>query len=373
MALFENAISALKDSKRKRLEGDIVAIPWSLPRLSKVLPGIEQRRYVLVTASPKSGKTQVADFLYMYQPIEWLIKHPDSNVKLKIFYFSLEVSSQAKVKAAISYKLFRNYKMAISPQKLSSVYEDYILDDEVERVIDSKDFQDWFKVFEQTVTFFDSVRNPYGIFNTVRSYAETHGTYTYKKVKWKEPDGSFTLKKIRDRYIPKDPDEYVIVITDHVGLLQPEKGETLHQTINKFSAEYCLEMRDSWGYIPVIVQQQTADSSKAQFTYRGDTIIDKVKPDAEGLADSKYTARDVDLMLSLFNPTKYKIKYYEGVDLVRMGDNHREFAINLNRHGISNATVQFYFLGSSSYFSELPKEMSEKDYEKIEEINRNMY
>ena len=127
-------------------------------------------------------------------------------------------------------------------------------------------------------------------------------------------------------------------------------------------------MRDKWRYIPTIVQQQSADSSRAQFNYRGDTIIDKIKPDPEGLSDCKYTARDVDLMVSLFYPRRYNIKKYEGIDLERLGDNHREFIINLNRNGISNATIQLLFLGSSSYFEELPRELSEFDYIKYEEI-----
>jgi hypothetical protein len=185
---------------------------------------------------------------------------------------------------------------------------------------------------------------------------------------WQNDDGTYSPRVVRDRYIPVRPDEYVIIVVDHIGLLQTGTNETLHQAIGRFSSEYCLEMRDKWKYIPTIVQQQTADSSKAQFTYKGDTIIDKIRPDAEGLADNKYTARDVDLMVSLFYPRRYNIDNYENIDLVRMGDNHREFMINLNRNGISNASIQLFFLGSSSYFAELPQIVTEFDYNKYESI-----
>ena len=84
--------------------------------------------------------------------------------------------------------------------------------------------------------------------------------------------------------------------------------------------------------------------------------------------DMKYTARDADLMISLFYPYRYKIKEYEGIDLDKIGNSHREFMINLNRNGISNASIQLLFLGSSSYFTELPKEMFDSDYEKIEKL-----
>ena len=42
--------------------------------------------------------------------------------------------------------------------------------------------------------------------------------------------------------------------------------------------------------------------------------------------------------------------------------------INLNRSGISNASIQLFFLGSSSYFSEFPQKLTEFDYSKYESI-----
>jgi hypothetical protein len=371
--LYEDVLGELSSNKNRRISGDVIAIPWSLPRLSGVLPGIEQGRYNLISASPKAGKSQLTDFLYVYQPIEWIIAHPETNIKLKIFYFSLEVSKSTKIKSAICYKLFKDYNVVISPQKLASIFGGYILDDKIEAIINSMEFKAWFARFESMVTYYDTIRSPDQIFHYVRSYAEhpDNGSYTYKEISWQNDDGTYTPRKVRDKYIPVRPDEYVIVIVDHIGLLQTAPGETLHQTILKYSSEYCLKMRDRWKYIPTIVQQQSADSSRAQFNYRGDTIIDKIRPDSEGLADNKYTARDVDLMVSLFYPKRYNIDKHEDLDLKRLGDSHREFMINLNRNGISNASIQLFFLGSSSYFSELPKVMTEFDYINYENITKS--
>jgi len=374
MPLFSNVNKTIKDNKERRLAGDVIAIPWSLPRLAAVLPGIEQGRYNLISGSPKSGKSSLTDFLYVYQPVQWMINNPSTDISLKIFYFSLEVSKETKIKSAICYKLFVDHNILISPQKLSSVFGNYILKDSIEKIIDSLSFREWFHKFESMVTFYDSIRNPFGIFNIMKSYAEhpSHGKYTYKTISWQNEDKSYTNRKVRDQYIPTNPNEYIIVIVDHVSLLQPTKGDTLHQAISKFSSDYCLQMRDKWRYIPVLVQQQAADSSRAQFTFRGDTVIDKIKPDAEGLADMKYSARDADLMISLFYPYRYKIKEYESIDLEKIGNSHREFMINLNRNGISNASIQLLFLGSSSYFAELPKEMKDSDYQKIDKLIKSI-
>jgi hypothetical protein len=368
--LYSNVVEELKSNKIRRKSGDVIAIPWSLPRLSAVLPGIEKGRYNLISASTKAGKSQLTDFLYVYQPVEWILRNPTSDITLKIFYFSLEVSKETKIKAAMCYKLYADYGILISPQKLSSIFGDYILDDKVEAIVNSEEFRSWFIGFEKIVSFYDTIRSPGQIFHLVKSYAEhpSNGSYTYKTISWQNEDGTYLPREVKDKYIPVRPNEYVIPIVDHVGLFQTLPGETLYQAIGKFSSEYCLVMRDKWHYIPTIVQQQSADSTRAQFNFKGDTIIDKIKPDAEGLADQKATSRDIDLMLSLFYPKRYNIDTYEDIDLNRMGDNHRELMINLNRSGISNASIQLLFLGSSSFFSELPQKINEFDYVKYESI-----
>ena len=76
-------------------------------------------------------------------------------------------------------------------------------------------------------------------------------------------------------------------------------------------------------------------------------------------------------MISLFSPALYGLSEYEGWDLARIGKNHRELMVNLNRDGISNASVQLMFLGACNYFAELPREPNEKVYQQIAEFNKN--
>lgn len=52
-SLYEDTVRRLKENKSKRLSGEIIAIPWMLPRLSRVLPGIEPEKIIVVTAGPK--------------------------------------------------------------------------------------------------------------------------------------------------------------------------------------------------------------------------------------------------------------------------------------------------------------------------------
>lgn len=92
--LYKEVIRSLKDNRDKRLRGEIIAIPWyKLPRLSKVLPGIVKEIYCLISANQKVGKSQITDYLYVFQPIDYLFEHRNSNIDIEIDYFSLEIKN----------------------------------------------------------------------------------------------------------------------------------------------------------------------------------------------------------------------------------------------------------------------------------------
>ena len=368
-SLYEDTLDSLVRNKERRLAGDIIAIPWNLPRLAKVLPGIEPEKMVLVSSGPKAGKTQITNFLYVFQPIDYLFEHPESNLDLKIFYFSLEISKEAFMRQAISYRLFSKYKITISQQKLQSSFNDYILDDRIEQLI--KKESEWFEFLESKLDIIDNIRNPTAIFKYMEGWLNQNGVWTYKNLTFEGKDHS-----VRDKYFPNNPNLIVMGLVDHVSLLNSEGGLDQRQTIGRFSSEYCLKLRDKYKCLMVLVQQQALASEQQQFTNSGKSILEKLKPSPDGLANNKEVSRDVNLMIGLFNPSKFGFSTYKqsgissGYDLDRLRDNHRELLILLNRDGISNAAIDLYFNGASAYFAELPKpdEISEIDYIEIEKL-----
>lgn len=370
---IKRVVDQLKKNRERKLNGDLIAIPWSLPRLSSILPGVRQKQFTIISAQSKGGKSQLANYLYMFEPIDWYLKNRDStNITLKVFYFSLEISADLLIISAISYKLFKSYGIIISPDNLQSVFAGYTLDDRLLKIIDSREFQQWLMEFQSIVTIHDDIRNTTGISLTMKSYAESNGHYEYKSIDWQNEDGSSTRKEVIDRYVPDRPDEYVVVLVDHAGLISPQKDQSsLYEAIGELSSKIFLKFRDRWGYSPVLIQQQTANSTDAQYTNRGEVMVERLKPNPEGLADNKSTKNDANLMISLFWPYNYKIPSYNGWDLARIGMNHRELLINLNRNGISSASIDLMFLGACNYFAELPREPSERVYQQIAEYNRS--
>lgn len=375
MNLYESTLDQIKKNKKIREEGKLISIPWKgLPRFSKVLPGIIKEQYTIVTGQQKSAKSQITDFLYVYQVVDFLFNNPDSGITAKIRYYSLEMSSDAKMRQVMSYRLFQKYRIGISPQKLRSVFEGYIVDDKIISLIEQE--KEWFGFFESIVEYITDIRNPYGIYSDLKNYCESTGTYSYKNINWYNDDTKrFELRKAIDQYIPNNPNEIIIAIVDHASLLQIEAQDRgdLQKTMLRFSSEYCLHLRDRYKLALVVIQQQSPDSEKQQFTNTGSSIIDKLKPTADGLGDMKRSSRDANLMLGVFGPYKYGVKTYNGYNLERLQDNYRELSILLNRDGISNATIGLYFNGASNYFAELPKsnEIKESDYSAIENIRVN--
>ena len=115
--------------------------------------------------------TQICDFLYLFTPLEYTFENPD-KCKVKIFYFTLEMSKEKKMQQYMCYKLFTktNSKIHIDLKSINSVFEDSPIDDEILDLLSSEEYLKEAEHFEKTVQFFDdkSTRNPTGIFLAIK-------------------------------------------------------------------------------------------------------------------------------------------------------------------------------------------------------------
>lgn len=197
-------------------------------------------------------------------------------------------------------------------------------------------------------------------------YAEMNGSWTEKDIKWINDDKSVSVKRIKDTYVSNDPDEFVIVIIDNYNVMLPEKNQSTFDAIHKFSSDYALTMRDKFKYAIVAVQQQAAAQEQQQYTFSGNSIIDKLKPSPDGLGDCKLVGRDVNLMIGLFAPARYKIPNYAGYNIQRLGDHYRELLVIFNRDGSGYCSDHLLFHGAVNHFEELPSQPTEEFYRNIE-------
>lgn len=344
--LYTRVYEQITNRRERILSGKINCIKWGLPRFEESSPGIEQGKYYLVTGASKAAKTQLADFLFMYNPIQQIIDN-NLKIKLKIFYFSLEMSKDEKMLACFANLLYVKEGVRVNPTDLKSTKEDKVLPQHILDLIQK--YQPYFEKIEEIVEFVDSVRHPTGVYNLVREYAVANG-----KIHTRTIDINGKLTEVEDYYEPNDPEEYVMVMIDHVSLIQPEKRNgvqlTLHESISILSSDYLIKLRNRFNYSPVVIQQQALVGENLEHKKAG-----ALKPSPANLADNKLTIRDCNIALGIFSPFKNELAEYYGYDIKYFKDNIRFLEIMIARDGGGGTVCPLYFDGAVNYFKELPK------------------
>jgi hypothetical protein len=368
-SLKERVIQDLEERRENVLTGKINCIPSPFTRFRSDFVGIMKGCYYLISGGAKSGKTKITNQLFVYSPLLYAYEHPD-QVKLKIFYYALEETKEEILTRFMSYLLYTmsGGVIRISPLDLRSTNSDKVVSQDVLDLLKSEEYNKLLDFFEEHVIFGSSA-NPTGIWVDMTKYAEANGNIHYKDVEITDKNtGELKVIKAFDYYEPVDPDEYVMIIVDHVSLLGLERGMNTRETINKLS-EYMVILRNKYNYIPVIVQQQSSETLGLD-AYRAN----KIKPTLTGLGDSKYTARDSSLFLGITNPYAHEMPNYYNYDITKLKDNFRLLEVVMSRIGPSNGAVGLYFDGATGFIKELPppnnKEALDKIYKYIEKIRQ---
>ena len=374
MGLIDETLKYLHERRQNLIDGKVNCIPSPFTSFRQDFVGIEQETYYCVTANQKAAKSQFTSFMFLYTPILYAYAHPD-KVRVRIFYAPLEESKRKVTMRFMRYLLYihSGFKIRVTHQELTSTLEGNPVSEEVLNVLESEEYKKIMEFFESHVTFLED-RNPTGCYKAIVKYACEHGERIKQPLTITDEFGETkTVEKIVG-YKPLDPDEYVIIIADHVGLLQEERGLDKRLTIRKYS-EYMMELRDYYRYIPVIVQQQSSEvQSMDAFK------LNRISPTPGALADCKDTRYDVNVMLGLTNPYAAHITTYPGsggYDITKLRDHQRFLEVMLTRDGTANAIKALYFDGAVSYFKELPgpnnpiyEEYMEKVYALIDRIKQ---
>lgn len=212
------------------------------------------------------------------------------------------------------------------------------------------------------VEYFD-IKNPTGINKACREYALNHGHLNKKTIKIKGPLGEDMDRDILDElnpYTPDDPEEYRIIILDNASNLMSESGLNKRETIEKMS-KYAITLRDQLKYTFVLIQHQAQDKEGNE-SFK----LNRLKPSSDGLADSKTTSRDANLVIGLYSPFKYGLREYEGYDITKLRDNVRFMEVIEDRdYGANGQICPLYFDGAVSSFAELPRAQDKEKMDKM--------
>ena len=358
-SLVQRVLTNLENRRQRIITGGINCIPSPFKCFRNDFPGIEQGKYYLVSGASKSGKSQIANYLFLYTPVLYAYHNPD-KLRLQIFYFPLEETPEKITIRFMCHLLYilSQGKIRVSPLKLQSINKENIIEPEILDILNSIEYRSILDFFEDHVHFI-SERNPTGFWKTINKYVQEAGTIHRKKIIIENKEtGVKQEKEIFDYYEPKDPDEYVIALIDHASLVESERGMSLKECMDKLS-EYLMIFRNHFNGTPVLLQQQN-DQTISLEAFKAN----KIKPSLAGLADSKNSGKDASLMLGITNPYSFEMKEFLKYDITKLRGYARFLEVVLNREGESNGVLGLYFDGAINYFAPLPR------YDNIPELNK---
>lgn len=373
MSRFEE-VQAENKARRERIEaGKFNCLPLPFERFRRVYPGVEQGKFIIITANQKVGKSKLADYLFIYDPLFNMIEK--GGPKVKVIYFSLEMSAKEKYNEFLCHLLARLDKIHIDTRELRSV--DHPCDPHYFELLESERYQKYIKAYEDMVIFNDTDKNPTGIRKFYRNYAMEHGHLNYITTQeLNDITGEMEEKRVINPinpYTQDDPDEYRFIILDNAANVSTEKDyETLRAAIEKVSKDGIIAKKQL-NYIFVLIQHQAQSQEGIE-----NIKLNRMEPTADGLGDNKTTSRDLNCLMGLFNPAKFLEQMdqpmYKGYNIARLKNNCRIFKILDDRdYGAGGCYVGLFFDGAISAFTELPlpheKERLEKFYRLAERLD----
>lgn len=347
---MQDVIADLKERKNNVLSGGINCIPFPFERFRSEIPGLEQEQYIVLTASTKAGKSQMASFL-LYNVLDYAFNNPD-KCTVHIIYFNLEESQMRIKQRYISHLLYTLDGYRISPRDLRSTSADFPLPDEVIALLETEKYQKRLDFFDNCVQFETEDTNPTGILRVCEEYAKSVGEYkSYKR----KSRGSDREVDVFQSYTPHDKKHYKFVLFDHIGLVDLERGMSLKQSMDKLSEYTVKYIRNRYKYNVIAIQQQSTEAEGLEAIKQK-----KMVPAVSTLGDTKYTARDANYTIGLFDPSffglpswlGYKIQDVDGSGLKSYG---RFLYVLRGRDGESGGVCPLFFDGAVCNFEELPK------------------
>lgn len=336
-------------------------LPMGFNRLVEYLPNIQQSTYYLVGAGTKVGKTTLADDCFLYNPYDYLMAHPESRITLDIDYFSYEIEKKVKIVKGVGRKLWWDHGIIADVNTILSRGRNHCSDELYELV---KGYRDYFEGMEEVVTIHDMPDNPTGMNKYLYRKANALGNVEYEIIGQDTETGK-DITRFK-KYTPHDPNRFWIIIIDHIALMKQERGFNTKQNIDKMS-QYLVQLRNNYGAIPVVIQQLAFDSENDERHRAG-----RLTPTLKDFGDSKYTTRDANVVLALFDPSRYGLERFQNYDVRRLGNTYRNLEILANRDGEPNVNIGLNFIGPAGTFRELPRasEITDANYIKASRMER---
>jgi len=268
------------------MEGKNSSIPINLTKLGDYIE-IGRNTMYTIGGITGSGKSTIVQEIFMLSIMDWWMRNKMmSNIKLNIIYFGMERKMHMYAAKWISRAIFIDTGRNIPYIKILHRRGKHLTTEEFAMVLKYMDIFDKWQENEDLIVF-EGTKNPTGISIFIDNFAKKHGEVIPRK------EGELEYRTYKSNH----DNHLVIIITDHIGILKPEKVDgKVKANIDKFSTAM-RDARDLYGFSPVIVQQLNRSVSDVNRLKLNDTL-----PKLSDFAETSTTSHDSDVVLALLDP-----------------------------------------------------------------------
>jgi len=359
-----------------------LALGPGLEMISRAINGLQRGMIYGIAAAPKVGKSTICDAGFVIGP--WLDAIA-KNILIEFIYLSYEIDRISKEFDFAAHFLAIDHgikyvdlgeDVTFRGEQIIEMSGDYLLgnlqDDKGETILVKNIIKDKMIEVYQTrikplfgeynaagdcikkgaMIFIEEKDNPTGVRNNLFQYARNNGIF--KTIKYKASDG-----KIRERivgYTASNPEKYVIIVTDHLRKLLPERGFKLKQTIDKY-IEYQVELRNWCNYSFVDIIHLNRDMSDTQ---RMRMMGDLLYPTSDDIKDTGNLSEEANHVFTMMNPNddKYNLRKHFGEKIKdakgnQLYPNMRTFHLVESRHTYYPQHFRLNMYGGTKTFEQL--------------------
>ena len=318
-------------------EGNNMGLTTWLMKLDNLVYGIQRSWMTIIAGGPGSGKSSFTLFSYVYQPLKHMLGDP----RLKIVYFSLEMSQEVLMAKLLCMHILDHYGVSIRYSEVLSFGER--LSDEKFKYIEAS--RKWMQEVEKHLIIFDKQTNAKGVETFIINFLKKNGEFV-------------ELSDSQVSYKSNIQNPYNIVVVDHVRLLSGKPKEEIDALCDSL-----VYLRNVAGLTVVLVQQINRDSQSMDRRKGGYEMIQ-----LSDLADSSAPAQSAETVLALFHPSREKLSTAGGYDVSALNDKIRLVQCLKNRFGESDKAFGVAFYGYVGAFAELPRPDEISDYETYKDV-----
>jgi hypothetical protein len=350
MKIIKTPFEELKQDIEDGIKGLNEGIPIGLTKLNKHA-SFRQRIFTLLFSSSGAGKSSLDDTM-MLNACDYMIENNIKDKSIEFILFSMERSKKLRIAKWIVRKIFIEHHIEIQVPKLMGWWDTKLSKDEHDLVLKYEDYIN--ELLESYINIYEGARTPENITEILDNYFEENGKYE-------------DISKDKQIYIPNKPNKIVVPNIDHGNLTKRGKHKSKKEAIDTLVGSL-QNFRDLEGASPFWVAQINRN-----FIGQVGLKDEMAEPSTDALKESGDVEDAADLILSLFDPLKFRQGSKTGyappdfVDKKNGASYFRSIQTLKSTYGESGGRIPLAFNGFAGDFRELPNrnDMSDDDYENL--------